>query len=90
MPSLACAVCRVPWPRPGATLRHRIVRTLHSSALCPLKLHLLHAGRSLCSVLFFHSFLLGRMNPLRARNTSLTCLGGPPLRAADGALMLAC
>jgi hypothetical protein len=40
-------------------------------------LHRLHAGRSRCSVLFFHSFLLGLMNPLRARNTSLMCRGGP-------------
>jgi hypothetical protein len=48
-------------------------RALHSSTLWPRKLQRLHAGRRRFSVLFRHSFLLGRMNPLRARNTSLAC-----------------
>lgn len=58
-------------------------RTLHSSALWPLKLQRLQAGLSRCSVLFFHSFLFGRMKPLRAAGAGRgrdARAQGPPAR----------
>jgi hypothetical protein len=63
------------WTGPQAA-----IHTLHSSALCPRKLQRLHAGLSRCSVLFFQSFLFGRIKPFRAVGHNMRCarVGAPP------------